>query len=71
MVEIPPHLSLQPIEMLGLGVRTSNSLKRHGITTIGQVLEQNEEDLRGLRNFGDKSLVELTQRLQAHQAFPQ
>jgi DNA-directed RNA polymerase subunit alpha len=70
LVEIPQHLSVQPIEVLELGVRTLNSLKRHGLTTLGLVLEQDEEDLRALRNFGDKSLVELTQRLRAYQAFP-
>src|SRR5579859_5842323 len=70
-VEIPHPLAVQSIEVLELSMRTYNSLKRHGLTTLGQILERDEEDLLGLRNFGDKSLVELSQRLQAHHALPQ
>ena len=42
-----------------------NCLKRSGITKIGQVLEMSEEDLLAVRNFGQKSLDELNQRLEA------
>jgi len=70
-VEIPHPLAIQSIEVLELSVRTHNSLKRQGLITLGQVLEMGEEDLLGLRNFGDKSLVELVHRLYAHHALPQ
>ncbi len=51
-----------PIESLDLSVRVFNSLKRTGITTIGEVLnlmEKGEEAVLSIRNFGDKSLQEL------------
>jgi DNA-directed RNA polymerase subunit alpha len=51
-----------PIESLDLSVRVFNSLKRTGITTIGEVLnlmDKGEEAVLSIRNFGDKSLQEL------------
>lgn len=55
----------RPIEDLDLSVRAYNCLKRSGITKIGQVLEMSQEDLLAVRNFGQKSLDELNQRLEA------
>ncbi len=55
-----------PIETLDLSVRVFNSLKRTGITTIGEVLnilEKGEDAMLAIRNFGDKSLDELVERL--------
>ncbi len=55
-----------PIESLDLSVRVFNSLKRTGITTIGEVLEmleKGEDAMLAIRNFGDKSLEELVVRL--------
>lgn len=55
-----------PIESLDLSVRVFNSLKRTGITTIGEVLnlmEKGEEAVLSIRNFGDKSLHELQLRM--------
>lgn len=51
-----------PIENLDLSVRVFNSLKRTGITTVGDVLElldKGEEAVMSIRNFGEKSLDEL------------
>ncbi len=56
-----------PIEGLDLSVRVFNSLKRTGITTVGEVLEildKGEDAMLAIRNFGDKSLTELVERLQ-------
>jgi len=56
-----------PIEQLDLSVRVFNSLKRTGITSVGEVLElldRGEDTLMTIRNFGDKSLTELKVRLQ-------
>jgi len=47
-------------------MRTTNALKRANITTIAQVLTLNDNDLLHLRNFGQKSLVELRDALVAH-----
>jgi len=51
-----------PIENLDLSVRVFNSLKRTGVTTVGDVLElldKGNEAVMSIRNFGEKSLDEL------------
>jgi len=55
-----------PIENLDLSVRVFNSLKRTGITNVGEVielLEKGDEAVMSIRNFGEKSLDELRQRM--------
>jgi len=55
-----------PIENLDLTVRVFNSLKRTGITTVGDVLElldKGEEAILSIRNFGEKSLTELKEKM--------
>jgi DNA-directed RNA polymerase subunit alpha len=55
-----------PIENLDLTVRVFNSLKRTGITTVADVLDlldKGEEAILAIRNFGEKSLVELKEKL--------
>jgi DNA-directed RNA polymerase subunit alpha len=67
---IPPKIYDTPIEELDLSVRAYNCLKRSNITKVGQVLSMNEEDLLGVRNFGEKSLQELRERLLARNFLP-
>ena len=55
-----------PIENLDLSVRVFNSLKRTGVTTVGDVielLEKGEEAVMSIRNFGEKSLDELRAKM--------
>lgn len=55
-----------PIENLDLSVRVFNSLKRTGITSVGEVLdmiEKGPDAMLSIRNFGEKSLDELKERL--------
>lgn len=55
-----------PIENLDLSVRVFNSLKRTGITTVGEVLElleKGEDAVMSIRNFGEKSLEELRTKM--------
>ncbi len=55
-----------PIENLDLSVRVFNSLKRTGITNVGEVLdmlEKGPEAMLSIRNFGEKSLDELKDQL--------
>ncbi len=52
-----------PIEQLDLSVRAYNCLKRSGLVTVGAVLEKSEEELLSLRNFGEKSYMELRDKL--------
>lgn len=52
-----------PIEELQLSVRSLNCLKRAGIRTIGELLTYSEEDVMKLKNFGQKSLDEIKDKL--------
>ena len=55
-----------PIENLDLSVRLFNSLKRTGIKTVGDVLElldKGDEAVMSIRNFGEKSLDELRDKM--------
>ncbi len=55
-----------PIEDLDLSVRVFNSLKRAGITTVGEIIElmeKGEDAVLSIRNFGVKSLVELRDKM--------
>lgn len=67
---IPQKIYDTPIEELDLSVRAYNCLKRSNITKVGQVLSMNEDDLLGVRNFGEKSLLELRERLLARNFLP-
>jgi DNA-directed RNA polymerase subunit alpha len=63
---IPNELYDTPIEQLDLSVRVFNSLKRTGITKVGELLdmlEKGEETMLAIRNFGEKSLDELKDQL--------
>ena len=69
-VETGSHLTSEaaetPIENLDLSVRVFNSLKRTGITTVGNVLElleKGEDAVMSIRNFGEKSLDELRDKM--------
>ncbi len=49
-----------------LSERVFNSLKRTGITTVGEVLElleKGDEAVMSIRNFGEKSLEELRTKM--------
>jgi len=61
---IPPEQYEMPLEALELSARTFNSLRRSGITKVGELLERSKEDLLGLRSFGQKSLEEVWERLE-------
>jgi len=51
------------IEDLDFSVRTSNCLRREGISTVGELVQRTESDLMAIRNFGRKSLVEVKDKL--------
>lgn len=56
--------ALTPVESLDLSARTLNCLKRAGIHRVGEVLKMPKRDLLRIRNFGQKSLDELYERLE-------
>jgi DNA-directed RNA polymerase subunit alpha len=63
---IPERVAEIEIEDLDLSVRAFNCLKRAGITRVGEILEKLERDeneLLSIRNFGQKSLDELKEKL--------
>ena len=62
-VPVSPEIYQTPIERLELSPRTLNCLKRAQINRVGEVLEMSDDDLLRIRNFGDKSLQELREKL--------
>ena len=81
-IELPPQIEDEPtypplydkpIEELDLSVRVFNSLKRTGITSVGDVLDmlnRGPDAMLAIRNFGEKSLDELEQKLQEKNYWP-
>jgi DNA-directed RNA polymerase subunit alpha len=64
---VPDSVYDAPIDELGLSVRVFNALKRAGISKVGEVLDmlqEGENAILRIRNFGDKSLTELQERLE-------
>ncbi|HUH08283.1 MAG TPA: DNA-directed RNA polymerase subunit alpha [Egibacteraceae bacterium] len=57
-----PNLLL-PIEDMDLSVRSYNCLKREGVDTVGELVTKTEQDLLDIRNFGQKSIEEVKQKL--------
>jgi DNA-directed RNA polymerase subunit alpha len=52
-----------PIEEMDFSVRSYNCLKREGIGTVGDLVQRTEQDLLDIRNFGQKSIDEVKQKL--------
>ena len=64
-LSIPKEKYNMPVDQLTLSVRTSNCLRRGGITTVGELITKGEKELLALRNFGQKSMREIEERLEA------
>jgi DNA-directed RNA polymerase subunit alpha len=70
---IPDRVAEANIEDLDLSVRAFNCLKRAGITKVGEILEKlerDEDELLSIRNFGQKSLDELKEKLEMKGFWP-
>jgi DNA-directed RNA polymerase subunit alpha len=52
------------IEELDFSVRSYNSLKRAGISTVGELISKSEEEMMTIRNLGRKSLKEVKDKLE-------
>ena len=63
------HYNIQ-VERLDLSSRTLNCLKRAAIDKVGQILEMKKSQLLQIRNFGEKSLKELYDRLREMDLLP-
>jgi len=62
-LSIPEEKYNMPVEQLDLSVRTLNCLRRANITAVGELISKEEKELLRLRNFGQKSLQEIKERL--------
>ena len=60
---VPEEIYNKPVDQLNLSVRTMNCLRRGGIATVGELTTKSERDLLTLRNFGQKSLNEIKDKL--------
>jgi DNA-directed RNA polymerase subunit alpha len=63
--EAAPAYADEPIEKLDLTVRSLNCLKREGVHTVGDLLNYSLEDLMDIRNFGEKSVIEVKDKIEA------
>jgi DNA-directed RNA polymerase subunit alpha len=62
---IPPEQYLMPLDQLNLSTHTYNSLRRGGVTTLGQILEKGLDGLCALAGFGAKSREEVEAALKS------
>jgi hypothetical protein len=66
IVGVEKELADTSIEVLGLSVKTWSALKRVGIDTVEDVLdllEKGEKSVMSIRNFGEKSINELRDKI--------
>jgi len=63
-LSLPADVYNMSVERLELSARTLNCLKRAHIDKVGEVLEKDRSELLQIRNFGEKSFVELYGRLE-------
>ncbi len=54
----------QPVDILDLPIRPANCLRKMGIQTIGELIQTPESELLKIRNFGEKSLKEIRDKLE-------
>ncbi len=57
------------VEELELSVRSSNCLKASNIKTLGELVQKSESEMIKFRNFGRKSLNEISEILARHEMF--
>jgi len=51
------------VEDLGLSGRAANCLRNASVKTVGELVEFSPEQLMGFKNFGEKSLIEIVDKL--------
>jgi DNA-directed RNA polymerase subunit alpha len=62
-IYVTPEAEAKSLADLGLSPRVLNALHGRKITKVGQVMAMEEKDLLAIRNFGQKSLDELSEKL--------
>lgn len=63
---LPTEADSRPLAELGLSPRVLNALRSRQIERVGQVLTRDKDELLAIRNFGPRSLRELTDALTQH-----
>jgi DNA-directed RNA polymerase subunit alpha len=53
----------QPLSIMDLSVRSANCLTAAGLTTIGELVTKDEEELLAYKNFGKRSMTEIKEKL--------
>ena len=53
------------VENFDLSVRSTNCLKRAGIETLSQLTSLDKNSLNNMKNFGKKSMEEISSKLQS------
>jgi DNA-directed RNA polymerase subunit alpha len=62
----PTEADTRPLAELGLSPRVLNALRSRQIERVGQILTRERDELLAIRNFGPRSLRELTDALTEH-----
>ena len=62
----PTVLEDTRIEELGLTVRSYNCLKKVDINTIGDLVALTKEDLKKVKNLGNKSVKEIIEKMKEY-----
>jgi DNA-directed RNA polymerase subunit alpha len=57
----------KPIDECGLSVRSINSLKNSNISTLGDLVRLDEDELLKVKNVGEKALAEIADLLRREQ----
>lgn len=70
IINISPENYNTEVEKLDLSSRTLNCLKRASLDKVGEILEMSRAELLQIRNFGEKSLNELYDKLREMDLLP-
>ena len=70
-LNLSPEQYNTSVERLELSSRTLNCLKRAGIDKVGEILSMKKAELLQIKNFGEKSLVELYGKLRELDLLPE
>lgn len=65
-VDTRASLMRRPLKQCGLCVRSVNALKSKGITTLGDLIKYNRQQLLQIRNLGVKCADEIEERVKIY-----
>ncbi len=62
--KVPQATISMPIDAMRLGTRLLKTLKGEGVESVGDLLAKSESELKDIRNLGDASLKEISEKLE-------